>query len=47
MKDIYRKYNYQHFPSVKWKKLNLERVRKDNPDEWQDQINKLEAIFRL
>ena len=40
-------YDYQHFPSVKWKKLNLEKFRKDSPDEWQDQINKLEAIFRL
>lgn len=40
-------YDYQHFPSVKWKQLNLEKFRKDSPNEWQDQINKLEAIFRL
>ncbi|QGY32854.1 nucleotidyl transferase AbiEii/AbiGii toxin family protein [Pantoea cypripedii] len=40
-------YDYQHFPSVKWKQLHLEKFRKDNPDEWQGQINKLEAILRL
>lgn len=40
-------YDYQRFPSVKWKQLNLEKFKKDNPDEWKEQVKKLEAILRL
>jgi predicted nucleotidyltransferase component of viral defense system len=40
-------YNFEDFPSVKWKLLNLETFRKKSPKEWQTQIDKLEAVLGL
>lgn len=40
-------YDFQHFPSVKWKLLNIGKFRDKSPEEWQRQIDKLEAVFRL
>jgi len=38
-------YDYQAFPSVKWKLLNLEKFKRDNPDMYRQQLGKLEAIL--
>ncbi|MCW6034639.1 nucleotidyl transferase AbiEii/AbiGii toxin family protein [Pantoea sp. JK] len=40
-------YNFEEFPSVKWKLLNLETFRKKSLSEWQLQNDKLEAVFKL
>ena len=38
-------YNYQSFPSVKWKLLNLEKFRNDIPLAYEHQLSKLESIL--
>ncbi|MFS2221979.1 nucleotidyl transferase AbiEii/AbiGii toxin family protein [Pantoea sp. B65] len=38
-------YNYQNYPSVKWKLLNLAKFKKTNPDIWQEQLARLHAIL--
>jgi predicted nucleotidyltransferase component of viral defense system len=38
-------YDYQEFPSVKWKLLNLEKFKNDNPDVYQQQLSELESIL--
>lgn len=38
-------YDYQDFPSVKWKLLNLDKFCKDNPEAYQQQLNELESIL--
>ena len=38
-------YDYQEYPSVKWKLLNLERFKRDTPDVYQQQLSKLEGIL--
>ncbi|MDX1750034.1 MAG: nucleotidyl transferase AbiEii/AbiGii toxin family protein [Methylophaga sp.] len=38
-------YNYQNFPSVKWKLLNLEKFKNDNPEAYEQQLSELESIL--
>ncbi|MBN4078632.1 nucleotidyl transferase AbiEii/AbiGii toxin family protein [Gammaproteobacteria bacterium AH-315-C21] len=38
-------YDYQEFPSVKWKLLNLEKFKRDNLDVYQQQLAELEDIL--
>lgn len=38
-------YDYQDFPSVKWKILNLEKFKKEKPDSYQQQLSELESIL--
>lgn len=38
-------YDYQNFPSVKWKLLNLEKFKKDKPEAYEQQLNELESIL--
>lgn len=38
-------YPYGDFPSVKWKMLNLEKFRRDNPDSYKNHLNQLENIL--
>ena len=38
-------YDYQNFPSVKWKLLNLKKFKKDNPEAYQQQLSELESIL--
>lgn len=38
-------YDYQDFPSVKWKLLNLERFQKTNTNEYARQLSELEVIL--
>ena len=38
-------YDYQNFPSVKWKLLNLEKFKKVNPEAYQQQLSELESIL--
>ncbi|MDO3386603.1 nucleotidyl transferase AbiEii/AbiGii toxin family protein [Gilvimarinus sp. SDUM040013] len=39
-------YDYQKFPSVKWKLLNLEKFKKSNPEAYAQQLNELEKILK-
>ncbi len=39
------KYDFQDFPSVKWKLLNLEKFRKDNPNVYGQQLAELEDVL--
>ena len=38
-------YDYQRFPSVKWKLLNLAKFKEDSPDTYQRQLHRLEEIL--
>lgn len=38
-------YDYQRFPSVKWKLLNLEKFKKNNPEAYELQLIELESIL--
>ena len=38
-------YDFQEFPSVKWKLLNLEKFRQDKPEIFQQQINALKDVL--
>ncbi len=38
-------YDYQNFPSVKWKLLNLEKFKINNPEAYEQQLNELESIL--
>jgi predicted nucleotidyltransferase component of viral defense system len=38
-------YEFQNFPSIKWKLLNLEKFEKNNPNAYQKQLNALEAVL--
>lgn len=39
-------YDYQSFPSVKWKLLNLEKFKKDNPEAYGQQLSQLESVLQ-
>lgn len=39
-------YNFQEFPSVKWKLLNLEKFRLDKPKIYQQQIDALKDVLK-
>ena len=38
-------YEYQNFPSVKWKLLNLQKFKNDNPEAYERQLTELESIL--
>ncbi|MCR8921598.1 nucleotidyl transferase AbiEii/AbiGii toxin family protein [Dasania sp. GY-MA-18] len=38
-------YDYQDFPSVRWKLLNLQKFKKENPEKYQQQLSDLESIL--
>lgn len=38
-------YDFQDFPSVKWKLLNLEKFRQDKPEIYQQQIDALKGVL--
>ncbi len=37
--------DYENFPSVKWKLLNLEKFKNDNPEIYEQQLNELESVL--
>lgn len=39
-------YNFQDFPSVKWKLLNLDKFKRNNSGAYQQQLIELEAILK-
>ena len=39
--------DFADYPSVKWKLLNLEKLKKSNPRKLQDEADKLKKIFNL
>ena len=38
-------YDYQRFPSVKWKLSNLVKFKEDNPEAFQRQLHRLEKLL--
>src|SRR5690606_37226219 len=38
-------YDYQDYPSVKWKILNLNKLKNKNPAKYKDQYNRLENFL--
>ena len=38
-------YDFQEFPSVRWKLLNLEKFKKDKPEIYQQQNDALEELL--
>jgi hypothetical protein len=38
-------YDFQEFSSVKWKLLNLEKFKMENPANYQQQLNKLKSVL--
>ncbi|MFT5664808.1 MAG: hypothetical protein ACI9JR_002213 [Gammaproteobacteria bacterium] len=39
-------YDFQKFPSVRWKLLNLEKFKKDKPESYQQQFKALQGILK-
>ncbi|MBV1870958.1 MAG: nucleotidyl transferase AbiEii/AbiGii toxin family protein [Gammaproteobacteria bacterium] len=39
-------YDFENFPSVKWKLLNLEKFKKGKPEAYQQQLAELESLLR-
>ncbi|NIB38847.1 nucleotidyl transferase AbiEii/AbiGii toxin family protein [Pseudomaricurvus alkylphenolicus] len=38
-------YDFQNYPSVRWKLLNLQKFKTNNPDLYNQQLNKLSDLF--
>jgi hypothetical protein len=38
-------YDFQVFPSVKWKLLNLEKFKTENPETYRQQLNELDKVL--
>ena len=38
-------YDFQDFPSVKWKLLNLEKFKTENPETYQQQLSELGKLL--
>lgn len=38
---------FENYPSVKWKLLNLSKLKKSNPSKLEDNVEKLKSIFGL
>ena len=38
-------YDFQDFPSVKWKLLNLEKFKTENPETYQQQLSELDKVL--
>lgn len=38
-------YNYQHYPAVKWKLMNLEKFKNDKPEAYRQQLEKLKSLL--
>ena len=38
---------FENYPSVRWKLLNLSKLKKSNPSKLEDNVEKLKSIFGL
>jgi hypothetical protein len=38
-------YDFKAFPSVKWKLLNLEKFKTENPETYQQQLSELDKVL--
>jgi hypothetical protein len=41
----WRIYDFKEYPGVKWKLLNLERLKSENPEKYQSLIDQLQAVL--
>lgn len=37
--------SFKNYPSVQWKQLNIQILKKSNPQKWQDEIEKLKQVL--
>ncbi len=44
---IHGRIELRHYPSVKWKLLNLQRLARQNPEKLAAEAGKLKGIFTL
>lgn len=39
------KVDYSKYPAIKWKLLNVDKLKKNNPEKYQEQIEALKRVF--
>ena len=39
------KVNYSMYPSIKWKSMNIDNLKRTNPEKFQEQITLLKQLF--
>jgi len=44
-KPIWEKVNYSMYPSIKWKSMNIDNLKRTNPEKFQEQVKLLEQLF--
>lgn len=40
-------YPYEQYPSIKWKLLNLQKLKDNNPDKYNEQLNRLIKFLNM
>lgn len=38
---------FKNYPSVQWKQLNIQKLKKSNPAKWQEEIEKLKQVLKI
>jgi hypothetical protein len=38
---------FKNYPSVQWKQLNIQKLKKSNPAKWQEEIEKLKQVLNI
>lgn len=39
------KVDYSKYPAIKWKLLNIDKLRKNNPKKYKEQVEALKQVF--
>lgn len=39
--------SFKNYPSVQWKQLNIQKLKKSNPAKWQEEIEKLKQVLNI
>ena len=39
--------SFKNYPSVQWKQLNIQKLKKSNPAKWQEEIEKLKQVLKI
>lgn len=37
--------SFKNYPSIQWKQLNIQKLKKSNPAKWQEEIEKLKQVL--
>ncbi len=46
LEPIWDKYDFQEFPSVRWKLINLQKLKETHPEKFEEQCNSLDKILQ-